>query len=370
MTVNVGADYFVGRNYLENNFIRPSVLINGNFNIWQRYTALTQTDVTAFGGYTCDRFMLTFPAAQTLDVSRQTSFVTSNTLSDYCWSLALTNATTSLPASSQYVFQQRLEGSVASQLLYRPVVFSGKVQTNKAGIYSAFIAWTDTVNAKTVYSVFPVTFTGSGVEESFKATFQPCPSTFTPVVNSNLSVTIGIVLAGNLTSVVNTYLTGNPGSESYCATGQVNLFDSASNYIKFSQLVLNPGTEAQPFINSTKQLDRIQCERYFERKNLCAHPVNLFAGTSTHYGSAEYFSKRTSTPSISFTNLDTSKATITNSANVYYAGANTALVQSSFAASQRTANSASGFTFNTSSATPANISSGYINQDVLINAEI
>jgi hypothetical protein len=369
MTFNVAADYFVSRNYVESNFLRPPVLINGNFSNWQRYESLTEVDLAAFGGYTADRWMLTLPAGQTATISKQTSFVTSNSLSESCWGLALTNATASLPASSQFVFQQRIEGIVANQLLYRPVVFSGKVQTNKAGIYSAFIAWTDTVNTKTIYSVVPITLNGTGLEETFKASFQPCPSNFTPVLNSNLSVTIGIVLAGNLTNVTNLYLNVNQGTEAYCATGQVNLFDTASNYIKFSQLVLNAGTEAQPFIVNTKQQDDIQCRRYFERKTLCAKTVSLFAGTSTHFGNVDFANKR-AVPTLSFSNLDVTKTSIATSADVYYAGGNTPLVQPSFAAAVRTTQSSSGFTFSTSSSTPAGIDSGYINQDLLINAEL
>lgn len=369
MTVNVSSDYFVNRNYLETNFLRPLVLLNGNFNIWQRYTTLTNVDIAAFGGYTADRWMLDLPAGQTCTVTKGNSFVTSNSLSNSSWALTLSNSTSSLPSSSQYLFKQRIEGTAARQLLYRPVVLSGKAETNKAGVYSAVMAWTDSVNSKTSYCVVPITLLGTGAEESFTAIFPPCPSNFTPVIDSNLSLTVGLVLAGNLSSVTNIYLNVTTGSESYCAAGQVNFFSTISNYISLSQVVLNAGVAPQPFIGSVEEVDRTLCTRYFERKALSGHLVNLFAGTSTHFGSIAYAYKR-STPTLSFTNTTVAKATITNSANVYYNGGSTAVTQVSFAAATRTTDTSSGFTFNTASNTPAGNDTGYLNQDVLINSEL
>lgn len=360
---------YVTQNYLDSNFTRPIALLNGGFNRWSRGTSLSATELTAFSNYCADNWMLTLPTSQTGTISKITDFVTSNNRANKAFSLALSSATSSLSSSTQYGLSQRLEGTYARDYLYRSVTFSGKVKTNVAGVYSAYISWHDTASSNVAYCVMPVTLLGSEAEETFTVTFPPCPSTFTPEKGEAFSVKVGLILAGNATTVTGVYLTEAASAETYCHTSQVNLFASSSNYIKFSQITLTPGLTAAPYRVDSLEYEALLCKRYVERLSLSSHLVNLYANTTLHTGSLSY-QKKAITPSLIFQQTDESKASISNSSAVYYVGTSTAFTLSTFAAAGRTTNLSTGFTFNTTSSTPAGTDTGNINLDVLVIANI
>lgn len=361
------ANYFVSQTYVDNNFVRPVSLINGGFNVWQRGTSMTSANITTFGGLTSDRWSLTLPGSQLVTASRINDFVTSNKRAHYAYSLALSSATVSLTAGTQFAFHQRMEGIYARDLLYKATAFSGKIKTNKAGTYTAFISWVDSASSNVVYCAAPVVLTGSGAEESFSVVFPPCPNTFTPVVGEAFSVKVGIVLAGNATTVTGIYLTEPAASETYCASGQVNLFDSASNYIQFSQFTLTPGSVSKPYFQELASVEEYLCKRYCERLTLSSHLVNLYAGTASHVGSLSYLQKFAN-PSLVFLQTDAAGSAIANSSNVFYGGGSTAFTLGSFAQAGRITTKNAGFTFTTTSTTPANISTGNLNLDVVVSA--
>lgn len=355
----------VTQSYLENNFVRPTTLLNGGFDFWQRGSSLAESEITAFSNYSADQWQITFPVSQLLTTQRITDFVTSNKKSSKALQLTLSSATSSLTASTQYGISQKIEGIYARELLYKPVTFAGKVKTNLAGTYTAYISWVDTASSNYYYCAVPIILAGTGSEESFTAVFPPCPTTFTPETGEAYSVKVGLILAGVATSVTGIYLTCPAASETYSHSSQANLFASASNYMSFSQLVLNPGSQAKVYFMDSYDTQLQLCRRYVERKTLASHLVNLYANTTSHVGSLTYERKRSS-PSFTFQQTDESKASISNSSAVYYVGGNTAFTLNTFAAAGRTTTSSTGFTFTTTSATPVGVDTGNLNLDVVV----
>lgn len=355
----------VTQSYLENNFVRPTSLINGGFDFWQRGNLLIHSEITTFAQYCADQWMLTFPGSQQLTTQRISDFVTSNARSHSALGLTLQSATSSLSAGTNYHLSQRIEGIYARNLLYKPVTFSGKVQTNAAGTYTAFISWVDTASSNYYYCAVPIVLTGSGSEESFTAVFPPCPTTFAPEKGEALSVKVGIVLGGTATTVTGIYLNCPAASETYCHSAQTNFFASSSNYMNFSQMTLNPGSEAKIYFLDSYDTQLKLCRRYIERRALASHLVNLYANTTSHTSSLTYERKR-STPTFVFQQTDESKSAISNSSAVYYVGASMGFTLNTFAAAGRTTTSSTGFTFTTTSATPVGTDTGNINLDVLV----
>lgn len=363
------ASNFITQTYLENNFIRPSILLNGGFDHWQRGTSLNETELAAFSNYCADQWKLTIPVSQQVTIAKATDFVTSNARSSSCLSLALSNTTSSISSGSQYALFQPIEGIYARNLLYSPVTFAGKVKTNRAGIYSAFISWVDTATSNYYYCVAPITLLGTDTEESFSVTFPACPTTFTPQKGEAVSVKVGILLAGNATSVTGVYTTCSTSAETYTATGQVNFFASSSNTFKISQVTINPGSVAKVYFLDSLDRELVMLYRYAERLRLSSHLVNLYANTTSHVGNLSYHKKLGSTPTLVFQQTDESKTSITNSAAVYYVGGNTTFASSdvsTFARATRTTSRSTKFTFSTSSATPLGVDTGNINLDVLV----
>lgn len=357
---------FVTQNYLESNFIRPTALLNGGFDHWQRGTSLIETELTTFSGYSADQWITTFPAAQQITVARAADFVTSNKRSNRSLGVTLSSATSSLSANTQYGIHQKIEGIYARDLLYRPVTFAGKVKTNAAGTYTAYISWVDTASSNYYYCAVPVTLSGTGAEESFTAVFPPCPTTFTPEKGEAYSVKVGLILAGNATTVTGIYLTCPAASETYSHASQVNFFASSSNYLNLSQLTLNPGSTAKVYFLDSYEAQLKLCQRYIERKVLSTYLVNLYANTTAHVGSLSYERKLSDTPTLVFQQTDENKSAISNSSAVFYGGGSTAFTLGTFAAAGRTTNKSSGFTFTTTGVTPIGIDTGNINLDVLV----
>lgn len=356
----------VTQTFVENNFLRPSIILNGGFNHWQRGNSLNDTELTTFTNYCADQWRLTAPAGQQFSVSRATDFVTSNARSHYCLSLTLSNATTSLSANTQFGLFQPIEGIYSRQLLYSPVVFSGKVQTNCPGIYSAFISWVDTASSNYYYCTVPVTLLGNSTEETFTAIFPPCPSTFTPQKGEVAGLKVGLILAGNTTTTSGIYTTCPAATETYAVSGQVNFFGSASNVLKASQFTLNPGSSAKIYTVPSLDDELYTLARYIERLRLSSYLVNLNANTASHVGSLTYAKKMTSSPSFIFTQLDDTKSSITNSSAVYHGASNTAFTLGTFAAAARTTSTSSKFVFSTTTTTPVGVDTGNINLDVLV----
>lgn len=357
---------FVTQTYVENNFLRPSALLNGGFTHWQRGSSLNDTELTSFSSFCADQWRLTFPAGQQLTVQRATDFVTSNARTHFCLSLALTNATASLSTNTQFGLFQPIEGVYARQLLYTPVTFSGKVRTNRSGIYSAFISWVDTASSNYTYCVVPFTLQGTDAEESFSVTFPICPTTFTPQKGEAASLKVGILLAGNTTTTTGIYTTCPAAAETYAAAGQVNFFASASNTFSISQLVLNAGSLPAVYNlpSIADELDTLY--RYVERVRLSSHIVNLNANTTSHVGSLMYGRKLTASPSFTFLQTDDAKSAIANSGAVFYVGGSTNFTLGTFATAARTTTTSSRFTFSTTTATPVGVDTGNINLDVLV----
>lgn len=357
---------FVTRAFLESNFLRHPVILNGGFNHWQRGNSLNDTELTTFSNFCADQWRLTFPASQQVTVQRANDFVTSNSLSHFCLQLSLSNATTVLSANTQFGLFQPIEGIYARELLYNPVTFSAKVQTNCPGTYSAFISWVDTASSNYVYCTVPITLLGNNTEETFTVNFPPCPSNFTPQKGEAASLKVGIILSGNTTTTSGIYSTCAAASETYAVAGQVNFYGSASNVFRISQVTLNVGSTPSVYVlpSLPDELDTLY--RYIERLRLSSHIVNLYNNTSSHVGSLTYARKMTSSPSFIFTQTDDTKSTIANSGAVFYVGGSTNFTLGTFAAAARTSATSSRFNFSTTTTTPQNIDTGNINLDVLV----
>jgi hypothetical protein len=360
----------ITQTYVENNFLRPDFLLNGGFNSWQRGTSLSDSELTTFSNYCADQWRLTFPPSQQLTVSKATDTFTTNFRSHSCLSLTLSNATVSLSTNTQFGLFQPIEGIYARNLLYSPLTFAGKIQTNRGGKYSAFISWVDTASSNYYYYAVPITLIGNNSEETFVVNFDPCPTTFTPQKGEALSMKVGIILAGNALTTSGVYLNCPAASETYCVSGQENFFASSSNTFKISQVTLNLGRTPKNYIldSATSELESLY--RYIERVRLSSHLVNLYSNTTSHTGMLNYTRKLSSTPSFNFLQTDESKSSITNSSAVYYVGGNTAFTLGSFAAAARTTNTSTKFNFTTTTATPVGVDTGNINLDVLVSSNL
>ena len=361
---------YITQVFAENNFLRSPILLNGGFSSWQRGSSLNDTELTSFSNYCADQWRLTFPASQQVTVARATDFVTSNSRTHHCLSLSLTNATASLSANTQFGLWQPIEGIFARQLLYTPVTFSGKVQTNCPGTYSAFISWVDTASSNYYYCTVPITLAGLGAEETFTAVFPPCPTTFTPQKGEAVSMKVGLILAGNTTTTSGIYVTCPTTTETYAVTGQANFYNSASNTFKISQVTLNAGSTPRIYSLPSINEELLSIQRYIERLRLSSHVVNLYANTSSHVGSLTYTRKLSASPTFTFTQLDDGKSAIANSTAVFYATGSTLFTLGSFAAAARTTATSTKFTFSTTVTTPVGVDTGNLNLDVLVTSNL
>ena len=290
-------NYFVTKNYLENNFLKPVIALNTGFDFWARGNTISQTALTTLGNYTADCWTFSsFPASQTGSISRASNFATSNKLSQYCWNLSLTNATTSLPALSQYILVNRLDGNQIRHLLGKSLVVSGKARTNKAGTYSVFVAFLDTTSNLVSYSSVPITLLGNQTEEAFEAHLPISASNFIPVLTNSWSGYYGIVLAGNKSTVTGISLTVSSGSEAFCHPSQVNIFDNSTNYFQISQFQIVPDIYPKAYLPIPYSLEKELCRYYYERitPDVASAPLSLgFAdGSSLISSSLSYREKR------------------------------------------------------------------------------
>ena len=184
------------------------------------------------------------------------------------------DAVTSESASSNLVFQQKIEGQFLQHLKYgkssaEPLALSFYVKSNKTGTYgsqllqysgtgsSSYSAFREfTINTADTWERKTLTFTGNTVSHIRNT------STVGLAVQFHLHAGPDDQLAASTATAANDWTTS--GTLWKSTTNQTNLADTINNYIQFAGVQLELGTRHTEFEITPYSTELSMCQRYYQ----------------------------------------------------------------------------------------------------------
>lgn len=229
-----------------------NILLNGNFNLWPEGDALGISGNTNLNG-----MYAYMTNSGTWNVTRSTDVPDSK--SKYSLEAIVTTADATVAAGDfMTVSPPIIEGS--DWLLYhnQPVTLSFKVKSNKPGIYCA--SFHNSVDDRVYIAEYTINAAN---------TWEPKSITLnTPVTGGTWDFTNGIGMAVMFALACGSAYQGTAcvwnTAQCFSTANQVNLGDTVGNYIRFSQIKLEPGTTSTAFDCPTISQESAALARYIE----------------------------------------------------------------------------------------------------------
>jgi len=240
-------------------FSNKNVIINGDFNIWQRATSFTSF---ADGAYCADRWTYYKSGTMVHDVSRSTdvpSFAQAGRLFNYSLLIDCQTIDSSIGASDFCVIQQRVEGYNWLPLAQKPVTLSFWVKATKNGKYCASLGNGSPFD-KAIVKEF--TINTSDTWEYKTITFPASPASGTWDFTNNIGIRMSICLAAGSSYQTTPDVWQN--ANYFATSNQVNACDSASNNFRLCGVQLEAGSVATPFEQRSYQHELMLCQRYYQ----------------------------------------------------------------------------------------------------------
>jgi len=255
-----------------------NVIINGDFNVWQRGTSFV---AAASGQVGPDRYTLAYITAGVVTMARSTDVPTATERGyhkPYSLLIDCTTVDSSIAAGDVLLIYYKPEGHDAArfgfgQLGTRNITLSFWVKATKTGIYC--VSFANSAKTRSYVAEYTVNTTATW---EFKTITLAVDTSGTWLYDSGIGIHIAFTLmAGTDVQVAaNTWSTGN-----YLATAnQVNGLDSTANDFRICGVQLEAGTVATDFEQRTIQEELALCQRYFSK----SYSIDVAPATATAVG--------------------------------------------------------------------------------------
>ena len=240
---------------------RRNLIINGNFQCWQRNTNVTGLG-TASGYFTADRWRINLGGTS---AGRFTMSRTAGDPDGFNYGLVIncTTADTSIAADEQLRLNYRIEGQDLQQLEKGTstakavtISFYAKVDGSATNFV---VELQDSDNTRTISKMF--TFTNTWTRYYWTV---PGDTTGALDQDNNMSMTLNFWLnagANHTSGTLNT--SWNARTNANVAAGIHSLFASTSNEFYLAGVQLEVGSQATPFEHRSFGEELTLCQRYF-----------------------------------------------------------------------------------------------------------
>lgn len=234
-----------------------NVIINGDFNIWQRGTNFASV---ANGAFTADRFFYgkvgtmvhnIYPFA-TVPTQAESGHLSNDSLVIDC-----TTADASIAAGDVCIQQYRVEGYDFAQLVGNWGTLSFWVRCTKTGTYC--VAFLNSGNDRSYVVEYEITAADTFQKVTIPVNFNETGGTWD--YENGVGITIAWALACGSTyqTTADAWQTG----QYFATSNQVNACDNTANNFFLSQVKLEQGQDATPFISRPYAEELALCQRYF-----------------------------------------------------------------------------------------------------------
>ena len=275
---------------------QKNLIINGDFNIWQRGTSFA---AAADATYTADRWKYQKSGAMVHTVSRSTDVPTqaeSGHLSNYSLLATVTTADGSIGAGDYCTLTQRMEGYNSFPIHDKTITISFWVKatgTNVTGVYCCTLASSGhNQNYPTEYTINSA---NTWEKKTVTLTIDTSAGTWGATNTYGMAVIFPIVAGSTYQGTNETWNTTNFGVGT--SGMQTTALGTTSNTFQIAQVQLEVGSVATDFEIRNHATELAMCKRYFERLNSGGSQDYVFApgycdGTTTAEIPILYFEKR------------------------------------------------------------------------------
>lgn len=234
-----------------------NVIINGDFNIWQRGTNFSPI---ATGGYGPDRFVYAKSGSMVHNCIRSTEVPTlaqSGHQSNYSLYTIVNTIDSSIADINYAVISHNMEGYYFAPLLGKTCNFSFWVKAYKTGTYC--VAFRNNDGTRSYVVEYTVNASDTWEKKSFVISFEDVDGTWNLTNGIGLKISFILAVGSTYQGSVDVWQVGN-----YLGTSnQVNACDSTSNTFRLSQVQLEIGPTATDYENRDIQTELLSCLRYY-----------------------------------------------------------------------------------------------------------
>ena len=250
---------------------QKNIIINGNFNIWQRGTSFA---AAADATNTADRWQYQKSGVMVHTISRDTDVPTvaeSGILSQYSLKIDCTTIDASIAASERCWLRYHVEGYDWSKIAQRAFTLSFWHKHTKTGTYC--VGFRNNGGDRTYVTEYTQTTTDTWEKATINISASPSGGTW------DYTNGIGLMLNWGLATGSTFHATGDVwnSSNDFGTSNQVNACDSTSNNFRIAQVQLEAGSVATDFEVKNYADELARCKRYYERIN-SAGLANFFYG--------------------------------------------------------------------------------------------
>jgi len=240
---------------------QKNIIINGNFDIWQRGTSFA---AMADGTYTADRWNYQKSGDMVHTISRDTDVPTvaeSGMLSQYSIKIDCTTIDASIAASERCWLRYHVEGYDWSKIAQKAMTLSFWHKHTKTGTYC--VGFRNNGGDRTYVTEYTQTTTDTWEKATINISASPSGGTW------DYTNGLGLMLNWGLATGSTFHATGDVwnSSNDFGTSNQVNACDSTSNNFRIAQVQLEAGSTATDFEIRNHATELAMCQRYFERLN-------------------------------------------------------------------------------------------------------
>ena len=251
---------------------RPNrnIIINGNFNVWQRNTSFA---AIANATYAPDRFFYEKTGAMVHTITRDADVPTqaqSGSKSLYSMKVDCTTVDASIAAGDFCNLVQRIEGYNFSPLEGNTATLSFWVKATKTGTYCVSVI--SGGSDRSYVSEYTVSSTDTWEKKTATIEFNYSGGTWDYTNGIGLQVKWALATGSNYQGVADTWNSAQDTGTS----NQVNACDSTSNNFFLAQVQLEVSATATPFEHKTFAEELDACERYYEK----SYEFHTFIGST------------------------------------------------------------------------------------------
>jgi hypothetical protein len=235
--------------------VERQAIINGSFDIWQRGT--TFTGLSGTNNYTSDRWNYVEAASMVASIDRSTTTPDENT--NYSLKLDCTTADASIEAGELAFIGQTIEGYDWLPLYKQSFSLRFWVRSNKTGTYC--VAFRNSGSDRSYVAEYTISASDAWEEKEINVTATPSGGTWDFTNGSGIQLVFTLSAGTNFHTTAGAWQTGN-----FIGTSnQVNFFDNTANEIYFSNVQINKGATALPYMRQSIRKTLEDCQRYYEK---------------------------------------------------------------------------------------------------------
>jgi len=240
---------------------QKNIIINGNFDIWQRGTSFA---AMADGTYTADRWNYQKSGDMVHTISRDTDVPTvaeSGMLSQYSIKIDCTTIDASIAASERCWLRYHVEGYDWSKIAQKAMTLSFWHKHTKTGTYC--VGFRNNGGDRTYVTEYTQTTTDTWEKATINISASPSGGTW------DYTNGLGLMLNWGLATGSTFHATGDVwnSSNDFGTSNQVNACDSTSNNFRIAQVQLEAGSVATDFEIRNHTTELAMCKRYYEKLN-------------------------------------------------------------------------------------------------------